>query len=69
MEVEWIGFRFRMSEGDETELTSEGDSQANDPGADFETVGTGSFFAIGCTVLTLIVVIFGVAMFILRQTG
>jgi hypothetical protein len=31
------------------------------------TVGTGSFFAIGCTLLVLIILLVGVGLFIFRQ--
>jgi hypothetical protein len=40
----------------------------SDSGPDSDsTVGTGSFFALGCTLITLIIVVIGVAIFILRQ--
>lgn len=53
------------SDADETSDDRETPAEASD--SDFETVGTGSFFAIGCTVLTLIAVLAGVALFIFRQ--
>jgi len=39
--------------------------QGETPAADFSTVGTGSFFAISCTLLTILIVFVCVAFFIL----
>jgi len=36
------------------------------PTAVDSTVGTGSFFGIGCTVLTFVVVLLGIIIFVLR---
>jgi hypothetical protein len=40
-----------------------------DPTPDDSTVGTGSILAIGCSVIVLLILIFGVALFITRQAG
>jgi hypothetical protein len=41
-----------------------------DPEPDQEsTVGTGSILAIGCSVIVLLILIFGIALFISRQAG
>jgi len=40
-----------------------------DPTPDDSTVGTGSILAIGCSVIVLIILIFGIALFISRQAG
>jgi len=37
-----------------------------EPGATDSTVGTGSFFAIGCVVLALVVIFLGIAIFLFR---
>ena len=37
-----------------------------EPAAADSTVGTGSFFAIGCVILALVVVFLGIAIFIFR---
>jgi hypothetical protein len=39
--------------------------QSETPGADFSTVGTGSVFAISCTLLTFLIVFVCVAFFII----
>jgi hypothetical protein len=39
--------------------------QGETPGADFSTVGTGSVFAISCTLLTFLIVFVCVAFFII----
>ena len=38
-----------------------------DPTPDSSTVGTGSVLAIGCSLIVLIILIFGIALFISRQ--
>jgi hypothetical protein len=38
-----------------------------DPTPEDSTVGTGSVLAIGCSVIVLIVLVFGIALFISRQ--
>jgi hypothetical protein len=40
-----------------------------DPTPDDSTVGTGSILAIGCSVIVLLIIIFGIALFISRQAG
>jgi hypothetical protein len=40
-----------------------------DPTPDDSTVGTGSVLAIGCSVIVLLILIFGIALFISRQAG
>ena len=44
--------------------TSRGPRRPDGPG-DADTVGTGSAFAIGCTVLTLLGIFVGIAVFVL----
>ncbi len=39
-----------------------------DPTADDSTVGTGSILAIGCSVIVLLILLVGIALFISRQT-
>jgi hypothetical protein len=38
-----------------------------DPTPDDSTVGTGSFLAIGCSVIVLLILLIGIALFVSRQ--
>lgn len=38
-----------------------------DPTPDDSTVGTGSFLAIGCSVVVLLILVIGIALFVSRQ--
>ncbi len=38
-----------------------------DPTPDESTVGTGSFLAIGCSVIVLLILLIGIALFVSRQ--
>ncbi|MEZ4507142.1 MAG: hypothetical protein R2848_15150 [Thermomicrobiales bacterium] len=39
-----------------------------DPTSEDSTVGTGSVLAIGCSLIVLLILIFGIALFISRQS-
>ncbi len=58
--------RTEDAESERTEAALDERLPESAPAAVDSTVGTGSFFGIGCTVLTFVVVILGIIIFVLR---
>jgi hypothetical protein len=58
-----------VSEPPETEASPQSEQDAGHVPDPDSTVGTGSVFAIGCTVLMLIILLIGIAVFISRQAN
>lgn len=55
-----------MAEHEEAAEGGTGQAAGTDAAAGDSTVGTGSFLAIGCTAVTLIGMVIGIAWFIMR---
>ncbi len=58
--------RTEDAESEQTEAALDERLPESAPTVVDSTVGTGSFFGIGCTVLTVVVILLGIVIFVLR---